>query len=61
MSEFRYIENTTAAPLERSTLLTCDKCHVAFRGCEDVFQCPECGRDCDFLRAFPVIEAGSNC
>lgn len=48
MSDFRYIENTTAAPLERSVLLMCDECRVAFRGCEDVFQCPECGRDCDF-------------
>lgn len=47
-TSYRYIKNTTAAPLERSKLLTCDKCRVAFGGCEDAFQCPECGRDCDF-------------
>ena len=45
---YRYMKNTTAAPLEHSKLLTCDKCRVAFTGCEDAFQCPECGRDCDF-------------
>lgn len=47
MSTYKYLGNFSAAPPDRSVVLSCPPCEVSWTGCADAFECPICGRPQD--------------
>lgn len=44
LPQYKHLGNFSAVDPAYSVYMTCDDCQVAWEGCWDNFECPQCGK-----------------